>query len=147
MGTKIRISSNLLLLKILGIIMIFIFLKLILDNRNIDNDFRIVTEYKIYLIVSAIFLAYFLMRPIVYHDEANLYIKKISSKEMVIPLKKIQTIFVNYIGGRGTSNNSIEYIDINGAKVKVRFNSLNTSDKLRNFIDLVKRINPLVEII
>src|ERR1017187_6146154 len=114
--TKTRISSNLIMMKIVCGVSVFTFLKLLVENRNTDLDFKTITEYKIYLIVSIVFLLYFFTRPIISHDDVNLYIKKVNKKEMAIPLKRIQSIFVVTIGGRGTSNNSIEYLGNDNVK-------------------------------
>jgi hypothetical protein len=143
---KIRISSNLILMKILGGILTFYFLKLLFENRNTEIDFKTITEYKLYLIASILFLLYFLTRPIVSHDDITLYIKRVNNKQKIIILKKITSIYVSYIGGRGTSNNSIEYLNEDNSVEKIRFNC-SSSDKLSNFINLVKKNNPRVEII
>ena len=144
-SNKIRISSNLIFLKILSSILIFWFLKLIFENRDTDIDFKTITEYKIYLISSTLFLLYFLTRPIVSHDDINLYIKRIN-KQKIISLKNVTSIHVSYIGGRGTSNNSIDYLNDNNSEEKVRFNC-SSSDKLSNFITVAKKNNTSVKII
>jgi hypothetical protein len=125
--------------------LIFWFLKLIFENRNTVIDFKTITEYKIYLIGSTFFLLYFLTRPIVSHDDINLYIKRVN-KQKIVPLKNLISIYVSYIGGRGTSNNSIDYLNEDNSKEKVRFNC-SSSDKLSNFITVVKKNNTSVEII
>ena len=141
---KIRISSQHVDLKVLGIVFIFFTLKLLIDNINTDLEFKTITEFRIYFIVSILFSMFFFTRPAVYHDDLNLYIKRFIRKEEIIELQNVKSIYVSWLGGRGTYNNTIEYLDIHNSKKRLRFNSNN---RLSNFINQVKINNPRAEII
>jgi len=87
MDKKIKISSSQILVKVMCVIAIVIFSKLIIDNNNNDDfDFKMLLEYKIFLAVFIAALIYFFTRPSIYYDNNNIYIKKVTKSAIIIPL-------------------------------------------------------------
>ena len=146
---KIKISSSFLLVKILFSVVILYCIKLLYDeSQSISEiDFKTSLEIKIVLIFFFSVLLYFFLQPNIFYDEANLYIKKVNKKILVISLKNIRTLFNNPITAKGRSTFSIEYIDDTNKTESIKFNIYYYSDRITNFISYVKKINPKVEIL
>lgn len=148
MDKKIKISSNLILVEIMCVIAIIFFSKLIIENNNdVDFDFKTLLEYKISLFIFIAGLIYFITRPSIYYDSNNIYIKKTNKNVIIIPLKKIRSIFKSPFGSKGTTMFTIEYINDENEKDSIRFNGPYFSNKLSNFMAILKETNPHIEIV
>ena len=148
-SNKIRISGNLLFIKILfAFVIIFVSVLIIQDSRNENADFKTSLEQKIVLILFVSFFIYFLTIPIIYHDEFNMYIKKFNKREIIIPFKSIKSIFDNPLSTyRGMRSYSVEYSDNNQEIKSITFRAPYTSNKVSNFCNIIKIENPKVKII
>ncbi len=148
MDKKIKISSSQILVKVMCFIAIVIFSKLIIDNNNNDDfDFKTLLEYKIFLAVFIAALIYFFTRPAIYYDNTNIYIKKVTQSLIIIPLKKVRSIFKSPFVSKGTTMFTIEYINDENEKDSVKFNGRYFSSKLSNFMAILKETNPHIEIV
>ena len=104
--------------------------------------------YFLGILFFLLLFAYFFTRPKVFFDHSNLYFKKISANEIQIPLKNICSIFNNpFFYARGSYSYEIEYRDENNEIDNIKFRSDSLSPAMREFENVVKNINPSVEIV
>lgn len=143
---KIKISEDQFFAKLLCLGGILFSLLMLSDYRRTDGN--TLTLYFISLIIFISLLLYFLVRPIISYDHKDFYIKKLNKSEITIPLKSIISIF-NYpiISRDGTDLYYIEYIDKENGVEKIKFYTNRKSDRMTDFINSVKMINPDVEIV
>ena len=99
------------------------------------------------ILIFLLAFVYFLTRPKVYFDSSNLYYKRIKKNEIQIPLKNIHSIFNNPFGGKQVSSYEIEYLDEKKEIEKIKFKTEIGSKQVEDFIELVKTVNPSVEIV
>ena len=145
---KIKLSSGLIFVKLLCLFCLGLSVILGQSKSNIDGDFKTEMESKLLFVTSAVFLAYFFTKPSLYYDDTNLYIKKVNKREIAIPFKNIRSIFDNSLSAsKGTSTFTIDYIDNSNENDSIKFTADYASYKIKNFINLVKKINPRVTMV
>ena len=112
-SNKIKLSSDFIFTKLLFSFVAIYCGKLIYNDSisSSDVDFKTSLEIKIVLFMCISFLIYLFLQPNIYYDETNLYIKRIYTKQITIPLKNIRSLFNNPIRNKGRSTFSIEYMD------------------------------------
>ena len=147
---KIKLSSNFIFVKVL--LLCGLCFSLVVGPGQSKNDaavdFKTGLEYKIFLFVCIALLVYFFTRPKIYYDEARLYIKKINQPEIVIPLKNVTSFFENPLSvNRGTANFTIAFKGKSSEDGSIRFTTGYSSNSIKEFKVLIKKINPHVEIV
>jgi hypothetical protein len=148
-SNKIKISSNFIFAKLL-LSFVAIYCGKLIYNESISTsevDFKTSLEIKLMAFVCISFLIYFFLQPIIYYDVTNLYIKRIYTKQTIIPLKNIRSLFNNPIKYKGRTTFSIEYINSEKETSTIKFNINYYSKKISSFITEVKKINNRVEIV
>jgi hypothetical protein len=146
---KIKLSSDFIIIKLFLLFALCFSLLVgpVKSKNDIAADFKTGLEYKIFIVISVAGLAYFFTRPAIHHDDVNLYIKKITKPEMIIPLKNVTSFFENPFINKGSANFTIEYKSPASGSDSITFNTSYTSDSIKNFRALIKKINPHVEIV
>lgn len=149
-STKIKLASDLILTKLLCFLAVLFCLKLLFNEgkNNVEIDFKTDLEYKIFFIAFIGLLIYFLTRPKILYDDINLYIKKVYKKEMIIPLKNVTSFFENpFSANKGTAIFSIEFNDNSSENDSIKFLASYSSESIKNFKIVIRKINPHVEIV
>ncbi len=142
---KIQISSDQFFTKLISILFAFITgVILYYDSRPVVNpDFKVITEYKIFFLVSILFLIYIFTRPVIHYDIKNLYIKKIGKIEIIIPLDNISSIH-KYSSYKLGAFYSIKYFTTNEESGLIKFYVSDFSTTIFKFISDIKTQNPKV---
>ncbi|HET6769818.1 MAG TPA: hypothetical protein VFH08_20560 [Chitinophagaceae bacterium] len=142
---KIKLSADFTFTKLLCIGGSILCIERYLEKRKSQDLY---TElYFLGIILFLMGFTYFFTRPKVFFDQSNLYFKKISTSERRIPLRNICSIFSNPLFmARGSSSYEIEYRDENNEIDKIKFRSESPSPAMRDFKNVVKKINSSVEI-
>ena len=146
---KVKISSNFIFIKLL-FLFVSIYCGKLIYNESIstsDIDFKNSLEIKIVMFLCISFLIYFFLQPIISYDDTNIYIKRIYTKQTIIPIKNIRSLFNNPIKYKGRSTFSIEYMNSEKEMSSIKFNINYYSKKIATFINKVKSINHSVEIV
>jgi hypothetical protein len=147
---KIKLSSNLIFIKLVCILGLLLSLAIVFgrSKNTINDDFKTDLEYKLLLIATTVLTGYFLTRPSVCYDDRNLYIKKTTKKEALIPLKNVKSFFENPLSvNKGTAIYTIEYKINSLENDLIKFAANYSSNNIKNFKILIRKINPSVEIV
>jgi hypothetical protein len=146
---KIKLSSDLIFTKLICVFGLLLCLVLVFggSKNTIDDDFKTDLEYKLLLIATTVLTGYLLTRPSISYDDKNLYIKKINKKETLIPLKNVTSFFENPFVSKGTAIYTIEYKNNSLANDSIKFAANYSSDSIKSFKTLIRKINPHVEIV
>ena len=146
---KIKLSSDLIFTKLICVFGLLLCLVLVFggSKNTIDDDFKTDLEYKLLLIVTTVLTGYLFTRPIICYDDTNLYIKKINKKETLIPLKNVTSFFENPFVNKGTPIYTIEYKNNTVDNDSIKFAANYSSDSIKNFKTLIRKINSHVEIV
>ena len=139
---RTKLSSDFILPKLLATACTIFFVASIYNKAD-SIDFKHALENKIFLIVFAGFAIYFFTLPNIYYDPYSLFIKKIGTKEISIPLKDIKSVSRGF-SFRGSTSYTIEYF-LNGELRSIRLRKKDRSELMSQFIALVKEINPGLE--
>ena len=140
---KIKLSSDFIVVRLV-ITAIIIFFWASVHNKADAINFKADLEHKLFLILFLGFLIYFSTRPNIYYDSKDLYIKRIGTKEISIPLEDIRSITKIYLP-RWRSDYRIRYL-VNKELESVSLTESSFSQPMAEFIGLVKRINPALVI-
>jgi len=144
---KIKISSDLILTKLLIPGGLFISLLLLQDyNRVASKTFM---EYILVNIVLLVLLIYIFTRPSIFCNSNHFYIKKINKEEIIIPLRNIKSVgkdFFTSLTTRGINFYSVEYTTIAKKSGKIKVQIDYNSENFATFIAQTKKVNPSVDI-
>ena len=147
---KIRLSSRFFLANLIAIgVGSFFLISLLNDNKHDEEyDFKSHLEKKIGLAICVCVLACSPFIPKYYYDQESFFVERLGTKSKKIPLSKITSIFENPLSLRdGESTLELEYKNEEGDIKKLAFRIDRASKKYIEFISLVKRYNPSVEIV
>jgi len=143
--TKLKISSDFIIIKIFLAGGIFILLLLLSDYKRTPSDFLL--EYIISLALLLLLLYYVLTRPGIYYDKDNLYIEKKGKTSIKVPLANIQSINFSIIGfGQGGYSYRIKYVSEANEIKSVRVFPSILVNSFSKFISCVKTQNRKVEV-
>ncbi|MDB5278388.1 MAG: hypothetical protein JWR61_3343 [Ferruginibacter sp.] len=146
---KIKLSSDLIFTKLVCVFGLLLSLVLVFGSskNTIDDDFKTDLEHKLLLLTTTVLTGYLLTRPSICYDDTNLYIKKISKKETIIPLKNVTSFFENPFVNKGTAIYTIEYKNNSADNDSIKFAANHSSESIKTFKILIRKINPPVEIV
>lgn len=142
---RIQISSDQFFAKLILTLAIFIIgVILYYDSRPVANpDFKVITEYKIFFLVSILFFIYIFTRPVIHYDIKNFYIKKIGKIEIIVPLDNISSIH-KYSSYKWGAFYSIKYFTTSEESGLIKFYVSDFSTTIFKFINDIKTQNPKV---
>ena len=146
---KIKLSSDLIFTKLISVFGFLLCLILVFSNSKstVDDDFKTNFEYKLFLIATTVLTGYLLTRPNICYDETNLYIKKINKNETLVLLKNVTSFSESLFVNKGTAIYTIEYTTNSLSNDSIKFAANYSSETIKNFKMLLKKINPHMDIV